>query len=110
MVYAAKCYWPGVTAGDLKLAADSAAREAEELSRAGHGVAYLGSLLFPDDELVLCLFEATSRAAVKAANERAGIPCERLMQSIWLARRDGEGDETCPGFGAPRRHGPIDPR
>ena len=69
MVYAAKCYWPGVTPAEL-----------ERLDERG----YLGSLLFPGDELVLCLFEAGSRVAVKQASERAGIPCERIMESVWL--------------------------
>jgi hypothetical protein len=79
MLYAAKCYWPGVSETELEPIAARATRPAED------GVNYLGSLMFRDDELVLCLFEGPSRAAVKHASERAGIPCERLMDSIWLA-------------------------
>jgi hypothetical protein len=30
---------------------------------------------------VLWLYEAPSRVAVSQANERAGIPCERVMQT-----------------------------
>jgi Protein of unknown function (DUF4242) len=83
MLYAAKCYWPGVTETELE---QVVARVADGGSRSGRdGVAYLGSLLFSGDDLVLCLFEGPSRAAVKHASERAGIPCERLMDSIWLA-------------------------
>ena len=95
MVYAAKCYWPGVTADELARAATSAQREADELSRGGEQVVYLGSLLFPDDDLVLCLFDGASRAAVSQANERAGIPCERLMPSVWLARPIIRGGTRC---------------
>jgi hypothetical protein len=84
MLYAAKCYWPGVTEPELEQVAASAAREAEKVSRSGKPVAYLGCLLFPDDELVLCMFESSSRTAVNQAAERAGMPCERLMKSIWL--------------------------
>jgi hypothetical protein len=40
--------------------------------------------LFRDDELVLCMFEAPSPSAVKRASDRAGIPCERVMDSVWL--------------------------
>jgi hypothetical protein len=54
-------------------------------STTSDGVNYLGSLLFCDDELVLCPFEGPSRAAVKQVSERASIPCERLMDSTWLA-------------------------
>lgn len=83
MLYAAKCYWPGVTETELERVAAWAARSDPRSAR--DGVAYLGSLLFSGDDLVLCLFEGPSRAAVKHASERAGIPCERLMDSIWLA-------------------------
>jgi Protein of unknown function (DUF4242) len=80
--YAAKCYWPGVTETEFE---PIAARATENSSRdARHGVTYLGSLLFRDDELVLCMFEAPSPLAVKRASERAGIPCERVMDSVWL--------------------------
>lgn len=50
---------------------------------------YLGSILFPKDELVLCLFDAPSPVAVKRASEQAGIPCERVMPTIWLAPPQG---------------------
>jgi hypothetical protein len=52
-------------------------------------VAYLGSLLFPVDDLVLCMFDGPSRLAVKRTAERIGIPVERLMESIWLDTRRG---------------------
>jgi hypothetical protein len=70
--FAAKCYWPGVTEQSLELAA----------SRAGAGC--LGSILFSDDELALCLFDAASSAAVRRTAEAAGIPCERVMDALWL--------------------------
>jgi hypothetical protein len=95
MLHAAKCYWPGVTKDELDRAAASAIREAQTVSRAGTQVRYLGSLLFPDDELVLCLFAAASRAAIRQTTEHAGIPCERLMQAVWMPSpntiHDGEG-------------------
>ena len=81
MLYAAKCYWPAVTPTEL---AEVASR-AEQAGAAGAPeVAYLGSLLFADDDVVLCLFEGQSRAAVRRAGEQAGIPWERLMASAWV--------------------------
>jgi hypothetical protein len=73
---------PGVTEADI----DQLTARA---SQAGAGsnrdeVEYFGSLLFGDDDLVLCLFDGSPRAAVHHASERAGIPCERLMSSVWL--------------------------
>jgi Nickel responsive protein SCO4226-like len=82
MLYAAKCYWPDVSRSELEQVADRAAHSAGAL--APREVAYLGSLMFAADDLVLCLFDGASRAAVKSASERLGIPCERVMESVWL--------------------------
>jgi Nickel responsive protein SCO4226-like len=82
MLYAAKCYWPGITETELEQAA---ARAADALPEPGvRAVIYRGSLPFAADELVLCLFEAPSPIAVKRASDRAGIPCQRVMDSVWL--------------------------
>jgi hypothetical protein len=80
MLYAAKCYWPGVTRTDLQRVADRAAQAGLGRDR----VAYLGALLFADDDLVLCLFQGPTRASVIQASERLGIPSERLMDAAWL--------------------------
>jgi hypothetical protein len=100
-LYAAKCYWPGVTERTLEQAAARAAAEADATSRTGSAVGYFGSILFQDDELVLCLFDAPSRAAVRRTTERAAIPCERVMASLWLPharepepRQDGSRSRT----------------
>ena len=85
MLHAAKCYWPGVTAHEVEVATLKADHEAQRVSTTGPSVTYVGSMLFAADELVLCLFESSSPAVVKDVNERAGIPCERVMQAQWLA-------------------------
>ena len=90
MLYAAKCYWPGVTGSALELVAGRAARAG--LDTGTGPVSYLGSLLFAADDLVLCLFQGPSRTAVIAASNRLGIPCERLMDAVWLGQqRSPEG-------------------
>jgi len=83
MLYAAKCYWPGVTPADLQHVAGRAA--ATGLAAGTGPVTYLGCLLFAADDLVLCLFRGPSRAAVIAASDRLGIPRERLMDLAWLS-------------------------
>src|SRR5436305_11045294 len=94
MFYAAKCYWPGVNETEIETIA---ARATENSSRdARHGAKYLGSLLFLDDELVLCMFEAPSASLVKRASEQVGIPCERVMGSIWLGLRPGRLEAQPP--------------
>jgi hypothetical protein len=87
MLYAAKCYWPGVSQADLQNIAERAAQAGPGRDRVG----YLGSLLFAADDLVLCLFRGPTRAAVIQASERLGIPCERLMEPIWLPPPSPEG-------------------
>ena len=101
-VFAAKSYWPGVTEDELARAATRAVREAARLSRAGTAVTYIGAILFADDELVLCMFEGHSRTVVKQVSERAGIPCERTMESLWLAPPNPEGSPGCPNMTRPR--------
>jgi hypothetical protein len=100
---AAKCYWPGVTERAVALAAGRGAAEAEAVSREGSAVGYLGSILFRDDELVLCLFVAPSSAAVRRVAERAGIPCERVMNSQWIPH---SGRQSNPFTAAGALHKP----
>jgi hypothetical protein len=85
MLYAAKCYWPGATRDDLERVAVRADRaDRSDRSADNAGIVYLGSLLFAADDLVLCLFQGHSRAAVLRASDRLGIPRERLMESLWI--------------------------
>ena len=101
MLYAAKCYWPGVDEGEVARVLSRAVAAHGPGSRPG--VSYVGSLVFSGDDLVLCLFEGPSRAAVKRASEEAGIPCERVMDSVWLAPNEGAAAPRSPT--SPRRQG-----
>jgi len=92
MLYAAKCYWPGVTESDLQQVAERAATAG--LGTGLDRVRYLGSLLFALDDLVLCLFQGPSRATVIRASDRLGIPCERLMDSVWLSPGPAHQERT----------------
>ena len=92
MLSPAKCYWPGVTAHVLAEASERALEA--YLPQARSRATYLGSVLFPGDDLVLCLFEADSRAAVKRASDEAGIPCERVMDTLWIPPDDRSDVQT----------------
>jgi hypothetical protein len=87
VLYAAKCYWPGVTDDDIESAAVLLGGDAD--------AAYVGSLLFPGDALVLCLFEAKTDGAVRQASQRAGIPCERVMSTSWFGNERSFRWERC---------------
>jgi hypothetical protein len=84
MLYTAKCYWPGVTQSELQHAAAAAGHEAASFCGEGKPIRYLGSLLFPADDLVLCIFDSRERELVSDTAARAHIPCERLMETVWL--------------------------
>jgi hypothetical protein len=80
VLYTAKCFWPGVTEEELRLAVARAQNESDQRRTSLRGALYL-----PGDELVLCLFDASSRADVKRASEKAGMPCERVIDTVWVA-------------------------
>ena len=82
MLYAAKCYWPGITAPEFERRA--AGRLAYNARSDPAVASYLGSILFPDDQLLLCMFDGGSTGAVRSNADRARIPCERVMALIWL--------------------------
>jgi hypothetical protein len=89
VLYTAKCFWPGVTEAELRRAATRAGSETGERL-----TAFRGALFLPGDELVLCLFESSSRAEVKRASERAGMPCERVIETVWVDPTT-EGGQEC---------------
>lgn len=71
-VYLAECFWTGVTEADL-FDLDRRARRTGEAS-------YLGRILVRQDEVVFCLFSASSEDHVLRACELAAIPFERVLE------------------------------
>jgi hypothetical protein len=92
MLYTAKCYWPGVVEDELRLAAALADGKTGETRPA----LFRGALYLPGDELVLGLFESSTPADVKRASDDAGMPCERVIETVWIAPRN-QGGTTCAG-------------
>jgi len=88
--YVAECFWPGVQQTDLSALDERAMASAAEVTLQGESVRYLGSLLMPQDEVVLCRFEGTE-PMVRLVAERAAIPFERILEvagSPWPRERD----------------------
>ena len=71
--YVVECFWPGVDAEAVRRLDARAATSADELTRGGTPVRYLGSLLMREDEVVLCLFEGAEPAVRQAAERGAHI-------------------------------------
>jgi hypothetical protein len=87
MLYAAKCFWPGVTEETLRLAIGRAGDQ----SRTRPPAVFRAALYLPSDDLVLCVFESASREGVKRASEQAGMPCERVIETVWVAPAEKGG-------------------
>lgn len=79
--YLVECYWPGVNAERLAAIAKRVRATASALRRQGGNVIFLGSILVPADESVFCLFDGVE-ADVRAASEQAGVPFERVLESL----------------------------
>ena len=79
--YLVECYWPGVGEDKLARATARAQRAASELRRQGRELQFRGAILVPADETVFCLFDG-QEDDVRAASEQAGIPFERVLESL----------------------------
>ncbi len=77
--YFVECYWPGV---DEQLLTRAVERLASDRDRRTDAVAWLSSILFPDDEIVLCLAEGSSADAVRASAQAAALPTERIVPCV----------------------------
>jgi hypothetical protein len=76
--FVAECFWPDVSEADLEALDRRVEQAAAEL--APPQVAYLGSILLREDEVVLCQFHGRADT-VRAVAERAQVPFERILQT-----------------------------
>jgi hypothetical protein len=79
--YLVESYWPGVDGKRIPAAAQS-------LRKQGGNAYFVSSIFVPADETVFWLFRGLE-ADVRAAIERAGVPFERVLESLHV---DGEED------------------
>src|SRR5215475_10266838 len=74
----AECLLPGITPATANVMGD---RIRAELARSRSAVSFVGSLLMPEDEVLLCVF-AGPLADVGTIGERAGLPFERILSCL----------------------------
>src|SRR5579864_1947857 len=86
----AECLVPGLTLG----VAERLGRRitAELAGQPRPGVRFLGSLLMPGDEVLLCVFSGP-QAEVRAVSQRAGLPFERILGCVGLGWWAGEAGD-----------------
>jgi hypothetical protein len=83
--HVAECLLPGLS---LATAEALGRRVRQEIAGSpGSQVSYLGSLLMPEDEVLLCLL-AGPEDEVRAVSERAGLPFERILACVGIGLRD----------------------
>jgi hypothetical protein len=90
-------YWPGIDEqGAWSVVAALEAR-AREMSANGAAVSHVGSILMPADEVVFSLISAPDEAAVRALNEGANAPLDRIATAIVIGLEPGTGMESRSG-------------
>lgn len=77
--YLVERYLPGLTAADVRVAIGRTKAAAEQMAAEGVSIRYLTSAFITDEEACFCQFEAPSREAVAAANDRAAFPYARIL-------------------------------
>jgi hypothetical protein len=77
-----ECYLPGIAESDVAAAGERARRVADELRAGGRDVAYLGALFVAADEAVFHQFRSIDAGLVVEASRMAGLPFERVVESI----------------------------
>ena len=94
--YLVECYWPGVTEQAVADAAHRAVQAAAEIRRQGHDVDFLTAILVPADETNL-LLRRRPEAAMRTASDRAGIPVERVLESVLREKEEPRLNDQCVG-------------
>ena len=77
--YLVERYLPGLTAADVHAAVERTTAVAEAMAADGIPIRYLTSAFIAEEEACFCQFEARSRHAVAAANDRAAFPYARIL-------------------------------
>ncbi len=78
-LYLVECFWPTVTQAKVLAASERAAADSSATC--------VDVVIVVEDEIVLCLFEAPSEQAAWDAATRAGLPCERIVESVRITPR-----------------------
>ena len=82
--YFVECYWPGVDEQKL-----TSAVERLMTVHNAESIAWINSILVPEDEIVLCVAQAPSAEALRASARRAGLPAERVVQCVQIGPQAG---------------------
>ena len=83
-IYMVERELPGITNEGLAGAQQAAIASSQKSTTAGNPVRYVRSTFVPGEARCMCLFEASSAAAVRDVNEAAGLPFSRIVEALDL--------------------------
>ena len=83
-VYMVERNLKGIAMDDLAGAQKAAIATAEQMRGAGTRISYIRSTFAPEDGRCMCLFDAASADDVRALNDTAGLPYERVVEAMDL--------------------------
>ena len=86
--YMVERHLPGFTEAQLPAAAAAAKSSSAEMTQEGTPIRYLRSTFVPGEDKCYCLFEGPSQEAVTEAQERAGLPYERIHEAVFVTAEE----------------------
>lgn len=86
--YMVERHLPGFTNEQLPGAAGAAKSSTTQMAEEGTPIRYLRSTFVPGEEKCYCLFEGPSEDAVKEAQERAGLPYDRIVAAEFVTAEE----------------------
>ncbi len=79
---------PGYTGEQVADAAKSARQITAIMTGEGTPIRYLRSTFIPGEDKCYCLFDGPSPDVVQTANDRAGLPVERIVEVVHVSSED----------------------
>lgn len=80
--YLVERYLPGLSEADVRSGVSRVPAACAELTAAGHGVRYVGSIFLPLEEACFCRFDGDRSETVAEVNERAQFAFARVTAGI----------------------------
>ncbi len=75
---------PGITMEELGAAQKAALDTSAKFTEEGRAVRYIRTTFVPGESHCMCLFEGNSAEDVKAVNDEAKIPYDRVVEALDL--------------------------
>jgi hypothetical protein len=97
--YLVECYWPGVGERKLGEALRRMRAAMADVRRQGRQVDLVGTILVPTDETVFCVFDGLEED-VRSVSTQAGVPFERVLESVRIDGEAGGADGVAAWKGA----------